>query len=120
MATINKVIEQVDGMKLNTFDTEAKFNWLADLDGQISLLVMEKDEPIKYEYPRDMDTPLLVGAPFEGIYAAYLEAQIDLHNREYDDYNNIILVYAALFEEYKKWYTRNHMPKSAGNVKNHF
>ena len=118
MATINKIIEQVDGVKLNTFDTEAKFNWLANLDGQISQLVMQHEEPVTYAYPEDMDTPLLVGAPYEGLYAAYLEAQIDLHNREYDHYNNSVMVYASLFDEYKKWYNRTHMPKSAGYVKN--
>ena len=116
--TINKVIEQVDGVKLNTFDREAKFNWLANLDGQLSQLVMQWEEPVTYEYPRDMDTPLLVGAPFEGIYEAYLEAQIDLHNREYDHYNQTVMVYATLLEEFKKWYIRNHMPKSAGYVTN--
>ena len=118
MATINKVIEQVDGVKLNTFDTEAKFNWLADLDGQIARLVMQQDEPVTYQYPKDMDKTLLVGAPFEGIYAAYLEAQIDLHNREYDHYNQTAMVYATILDEFKRWYIRENMPKSAGYVKN--
>ena len=118
MVTINKIIEQVDGVKLNTFDTEAKFNWLAQLDGQISQLVMQHEEPVVYEYPKDMDTPLLVDGPFEGVYAAYLEAQIDLRNREYDHYNNSVMVYATLLDEFKKWYIREHMPKNAGHVKN--
>lgn len=119
MATINKVIEQVDSVKLNTFDEEMKFNWLANLDGQICRLVMQAEEPVTYKYPDDMDRELLVGPPFEGIYATYLEAQIDLHNREYDHYNNAAMVYASLLDEYRKWYLRENRPESAGNFYNY-
>ena len=119
MATINKVIEQVDGVKLNTFDEEMKFNWLANLDGQISRLVMQAKEPVTYKYPDDMDRELLVGAPYEGIYALYLEAQIDLHNREYEHYNNAALAYSSLLDEFKKWYLRENRPESAGNFYNY-
>ena len=118
MVTINKIIEQVDEVILNTFDEEMKFHWLANLDGQISRLVLQSEEPVVYEYPKDMDRNLLVDAPFDGIYAMYLEAQIHLHNREYDDYNNAAMVYSSLLDEYKKWYIRENRPKSAGNFYN--
>lgn len=117
MATMNKVIEHVDSVKPNTFDAETKFKWLCDLDGMISRVVMQRD-PIKYKFPNDMDTELLVGAPFESIYDLYLEAQVDFHNREYDHYNNSMLMFNAQFEEYKKAYIRENRPVSAGCFKN--
>lgn len=117
MVTINKVIELVDGVKPNTFDEEVKFYWLRDLDGMISHIVMQQEEPVRYEYPKDLDTPLLVDSPYDGIYALYLEAQIDYRHREYDDYNNAMLVFNERFEEFKKAYIREHMPKSAGQIK---
>ena len=53
--TINKAIEQVDGIVLNTFDTEAKFHWLSNLDGMISRVIMD--------YVRDMEEELMHAKP---------------------------------------------------------
>lgn len=116
MATINKTIEHVDGLKPNTFDPEAKFNWLRDLDGMICRTVMQQ-EFVPYKYPGDMDKELLVGSPYEGIYALYLEAQIDRYNQEYNEYNNTITAFNALLDDFKKAYIRAYMPKAAGPIR---
>ena len=118
MVSISKVIEQVDGMTPNTFDEEAKFRWLATLDGMISLDVMKRTEPEAYEYPKDMDKPLLVGAPYEEIYAMYLRSMIDFHNREYDDYTNDMIMYQNMLEEFKAWYIRANGCCTANNFRN--
>lgn len=119
MITMNKVIEQVDEVKPNTFGTEAKFSWLADLDGMISRVVMQQDT-VKYAYPDDMDKELLVDAPFESIYKLYLEAQIDYHNREYEHYNNSMLMFNSVFDDFKKAYIRENRPQSSGAYCNVF
>lgn len=118
MATINKTIEMVDNIRPNTFSPEDKFAWLAAFDGMVSRVVMQQDEPVEYEYPKDMDTQLLIPAPFGGVYALYLEAQVALHQNEIEEYNNIVAVFDTRFSEYKKAYIRANMPKSAGSVKN--
>lgn len=118
MATPNKVIEYVDKVKVNAYGEEEKFQWLCDLDGMVKRLVMQDEEGVSYEYPRDMDSHLLVPAPFEGVYALYLEAMIDFYNKEYTRYNNVMLMFNAKFDEYKKAYIREHMPKSAGGYRN--
>lgn len=118
MVSISKVIEQVDGMTPNTFDEEAKFQWLSNLDGMISRVVMEQEEPVSYEYPKDMDKPLLVDAPYDGIYAMYLKAMIEFHHLEYDDYNNSMLMFNDLLEKYKAWYIREHGCGTAKNFRN--
>lgn len=117
MATANKIIEHVDSVKPNVYRDEEKFQWLCDLDGQIFRQVMQEGEGVNYAFPEDMDTQLLIPHPYEGIYALYLEAQIDLHNKDYEDYNNTILVYTAKLEEFKRAYIREHRPKSAGSIK---
>lgn len=117
MATPSKIIEHVDNVKPNVYRAEEKFQWLCDLDGQIKRLVMQDKEGVHYSYPEDMDTQLLVPHPWEGIYALYLEAQIDLHNKDYEDYNNTILVYTAKLDEFKRAYIREHRPKSAGTIR---
>ena len=117
MATPNKVIEYVDKVKPNVYGQEEKFQWLCDLDGMIKRTVMQEEDDVRYSYPEDMDTQLLVPHPWESIYALYLEAQIDLHNKDYEDYNNAILVYTERLEEFRRAYIREHRPKSAGSIR---
>lgn len=117
MATINKTIETVDRLRPNAYGPEDKFRWLSELDGMISRLVMQRPEPAAYEYPVDMDTELLAPAPFEEIYALYMMAMIDFHNREYGNYNNSMILFNEQFDAYKKAYIREHMPKQAGGYK---
>lgn len=118
MATPNKVIEHVDNVKINAYRAEEKFQWLCELDGLVKRLVMQEKESVRYSYPEDMDTELLIEHPFDSIYALYLEAQIDLHNKEYEEYNNAVMVFNSKLEEYKKAYIREHMPRSSGGFKN--
>lgn len=118
MATPNKIIEYVDGIKVNSYGEEEKFHWICDLDGMVKRIVMQQDEGVNYKYPNDMDSQLLIPAPFEGIYAKYIIAMIDLNNKEFTAYNNAVAVFTTQFEEYKKAYIREHMPKSAGGYKN--
>lgn len=115
--TPNKAIEHVDNVKINAYRAEEKFQWLCDLDGMIRRLVMQEEDGVSYAYPEDMDTELLVPHPFESIYTLYVEAQIDLHNKEYEEYNNTILVFNTKLDEFKKAYLREHKPKSAGGIK---
>lgn len=117
MATPNKIMEHVDNVKPNAYRPEEKFQWLCDLDGVVKRVVMQEKDGVSYSYPEDLDTQLLIPHPWEGIYALYLEAQIDLHNKDYEDYNNAILVFTEKLEEYRRAYIREHRPQSAGTVK---
>lgn len=117
MATPNKIIEHVDNVKINVYRAEDKFQWLCDLDGMIKRTVMQEEDSVHYSYPEDMDTQLLVPHPFEGIYAQWLEAQIDLHNKDYPAYNNSVMVFETTFNKYRRAYIREHRPKSAGSVR---
>ena len=118
MATPNKVIEYVDGIKPNAYGEEEKFRWLCDLDGMVKRIVMQDENGVDYKYPKDMDTQLLIPHPFEGVYAQYLITMIDLCNKEYNAYNNSAAAFETKFSEYKKAYIREHMPKSAGGYRN--
>ena len=118
MATANKIIETVDKLKANAYEPEEKFRWICDLDGMVKRLVMQELESVGYVYPDDLDTELLIPAPFEATYELYLMAMIDLHNKEYGEYNNNLLTFNTRFDEYRKAYIREHMPKSSGTYRN--
>ena len=105
--TPNKSIEIVDSVRPNPYSEEDKLRWINELDGTVQRLVFQNDDIKQYSYPDDMDTELLIPAPFEDLYNLYLEAKIDYHNREYGNYNNSAMVFESRYDDYKKWYIRN-------------
>lgn len=109
--TPNKVIEIVDRLKPNSYSEEDKLRWLSELDGKVQRLVIQSDDVIQYAYPDDMDRELLIPAPFDDVYGLYLEAMIDYHNREYDYYNNSMVMFETRYSDYKKDYIRNHQTR---------
>lgn len=63
-------------------------------------------------YPDDLDMELLVGAPWDGLYDRYLAAQIDLYNRENDNYNDSASLFEQAKDEWQRAYHQSHMPVS--------
>lgn len=135
--TPNKAIEIIDRLIPNTYEDEDKLRWIDELDGMVKRLVFQWDEKYlkeleaqhesgqltdeqyqemldktkPYSYPEDMDTELLIPHPFEDVYTLFLEAKIDYYNREYGNYNNSVLRFETMFDEYKKAYIREHRAK---------
>lgn len=64
-----------------------------------------------YDDNTDLQTELLVPAPYDEVYLRWMEAQIDYHNGEYDRYNNAMDMYNTAFTGYQNYYNRTHMPK---------
>lgn len=108
MATMNKVVEYVDRVKPNAYSDDDKFRWINTLEGTVSLRILGREEPMAYELPRDADKELLVAHPFDDIYALYVCAMIDYHNREYNSYNNTVLLLQRRMDEYRAWYVRRY------------
>ena len=103
---MNQVIEYVDRVKPNAYTDEDKCRWINTLDGLVSREVHNSSMP-EYNLPDDADTPLLVGSPYDDIYHLYVSAMIDFYNREYNDYNNAILMFQERLDQYKVWQIRN-------------
>ena len=66
-------------------------------------------------FPEDGDKPLLVEAPYDGLYDLYLMSKVDFYNREADNYNNSALAYNAALDEWRKQYHRRHLPIGGGD-----
>lgn len=103
MATMNTVIEYVDGVKPNVYTEEDKYRWLSTLEGMLCAEVFGDREPQGLRLPEDGDKALRVGHPYEELYALYVMAMIDFHNREYNDYNNAMLMFRERLEQLKAW-----------------
>lgn len=117
MATMNRVIEYVDRVKPNAYTDDDKYKWLRTLEGRVAREIMCDDEA-GCNIPEDADAELLVKAPYEDVYSLYVMAQIDLLNREYDNYNNTVLVFTDLLDSYKAWYIQHNRPQSERNFRN--
>lgn len=118
--TIAEVISKVDDLKPNTYTTEDKIGWLSNLDFRVRSQIIdahENSDPVffyGYNSLSDLETELLVPAPYDEMYLRWLEAMIDYHNSDDDRYNNAIILFNNAYEGYKKHYTRTHMPISKG------
>lgn len=112
MATMNQVIEYVDRVKLNTYNDEDKYRWMRTLEGMVISTILGGEPSV----PEDGDEELIVPSPFDEVYSLYVMAMIDFHNREYDEYNNAVLLYTERLEAFKAWYIQNNRPK---NYKKH-
>lgn len=117
MATMNTVIERVDGLKPNAYTDEDKYRWINQLEGIVSAQVMDVLSP-EYNLPDDADIPLLVAYPYDDIYELYVSAMIDYHNREYNNYNNAALMFQERMDQFKAWYIQKHPQTKAGNFRN--
>lgn len=56
------------------------------------------------------DIVLMVRPPHDKIYAAYLVAQIDFANGEYNKYQNTLAMFNGFWGEYCRWYARHFRP----------
>jgi len=116
--TIREAIDQVDANVGNTYTQKEKISWLSRLDQRVKVLIIDTHEGAEkvtfhgYEEDTDPDTVLLVPEPFDEIYLRYLEAQIHYRNQEEDRCNNATDAYKILWEEFRNYYNRLHMPIS--------
>lgn len=118
--TIMEAINRVDNLKFNSYDNSEKVEWLSRLDSSIKTTIIDTHEGGEaiifngYNDRTDMNTQLLVPAPFDEVYLRWLEAQIDYHNGEFDKFNASIIMYNTAFDAYANYYKRNHMPRNRG------
>ena len=117
--TIIEAINRIDALKHNTYTREEKVEWLSRLDAMVKKFIIDTHEGDEvtftgYDDNTDINTELLVPAPFDEVYLRWMEAQIDYHNGEYEKYNNAIDMYNTAFNGYQNHYNRTHMPKGKG------
>lgn len=117
---IREAISTIDSLKHNTYSQSDKIAWLSRMDSNIKRLIIDTHEGAEevnftgYDDTTDLETELLVPAPFDEIYLRWLEAQIDYTNGEYNKYNNAILMYNTAYQAYRNYYNSMHMPIGQG------
>ena len=113
---IIEAINRIDSLKHNTYSQGDKLEWLSRVDAMVKAHIIDTHEGEEvtfhwYDDATDLNTELLVPAPYDEVYLRWMEAQIDYHNGEYDKYNNAIEMFHASYDSYQNHYNRTHMPK---------
>ena len=111
--TIRQIIERVDRMKPNGFDTLDKLRWISELDGHLALEVcmMDIQQVQEFAYTEEcLDHEPLAQFPHDGMYEHWLGAKIDYANGEYDKYQNGMEHYNACFEVFRCWFLNTYDP----------
>lgn len=114
MPTINKVIERVGRTKPNALAEEDKARILMELDRRIYEEITKADKPERVPpkmFPEDGDMELVVQAPYDNLYDLYLTAMLEFWMREYDAYNNTVLLFQQAYDEFRARWRREHKPE---------
>lgn len=113
---IIEAINRIDSLKHNTYTQGEKVEWLSEVDWDVAKNVIATHEGDEsnfsgYEDSTDLQTELLIPAPYDKAYLLWMEAQIHYYNGEYDKYNNALEMFYEAFDGFKNYYNRTHMPK---------
>lgn len=111
---LREAIERVDEIKPNAFSSAVKTDWINALEGRIAadvlLLAPAEVKQLRYTYPEDQNTELLVDPPHDDIYTLWLAAKIDEANGEYNKYQNTMQIYNEHFGDFVRWFASTWEP----------
>ena len=114
---IIEAINRIDALKRNTYSQPDKVQWLSRVDSMVKRHIIDNHEGAEevsftgYDENTDLQTELLVPAPYDELYLRWMEAMIDFHNGEYAKYNNAVDMFNTSYAGFQNYYNRTHMPK---------
>ena len=114
---IIEAINKIDSLKRNTYSQPEKLEWLSRVDWMVKKHIIDTHEGAEevsfngYNDLTDLNTELLVPAPYDELYLRWMEAMIDFHNGEYGKYNNAVDMFNTSYAAFQNYYNRTHMPK---------
>lgn len=101
------IIDRVDRVKPNAFANEDKLMWLNEVEGKVQTEILLKRIDDVKQLGSVMDE-LIVPFPYDSLYDFYLQAMVDFHNREYNEYVNTSELYNQKWKEFEMWYTTHY------------
>lgn len=116
---IRECIDEFDRLNPNQYEEETKVKWLSNLDQRIYndiILTHENSEEIEFKpYTSDnMMKELLVPAPYDELYVAYLQMKVDETDKETVRYNNSLTLYNAYYDSFAGYWNRTHRSNPVG------
>lgn len=115
--TVNEAVIQTDALlKNNPIPHEIKLSWLTALDHYLYtdvILTHEGGDEVTFTpYEDNVDSELLVPAPYDSLYVEYLKMKVFYETHEYTRYNNSMSVFNKMLSAWRGTYHSSHRPKS--------
>ena len=117
--TIQAAIDMIDSLKVNMFPSHQKIAWLSDLDGMVWGEIITTHEGIpeglayeSYDQNTSPDTVLLAPEPYTDIYKHYMAMQMDVANRDTNEYAKDKMLFNAAWQTLCDYWNRKHKPIS--------
>lgn len=115
--TIDEAIAAIDKKRRNVVSRDEKIKWLNNLDRAVKIEHIDTHEGFQeyssfvgYQPDTPGTTELLVPSPYDEMYVAWLEAQIDYYNSELDRYDNSMATFQSIYRDFGAYYNRTHTP----------
>ena len=110
--TLVEAIDAIDQLKPNGYTPEEKTAWINQLEAniQMDVMLLHYDQIVQHDFAADPDSQLLLDAGHAALYTAWLGAQIDFANGEYDKYQNSMGMYNALWRQFVAWFANTYHP----------
>lgn len=117
--TLKQVLDSLQRLKPHTYDRADLLAWLDCVEQRIWHEVIQTHENPEglafagYGADTPDTTALLAPAPYDELYLFYLMTQVDLHNLEYDKYNNSGALFNAAYQDFANYWNRARKPLGA-------
>lgn len=111
--TIRQAMEEMEYLQGSTVRQESVISWLSRLDGLVNRQLhmgrsLYREDFAGYSPDTDPDTELLVSAPYDGVYGAYLARELFDALGEITRSNNAAARYNAFLAEYMDYLSRQY------------
>lgn len=110
---VKEVLAWVDEVKPNAFSDGVKIGWISRLEETLALevfLMAPTEAAMLRCGVEDLETELLVDAPYDDLYTLWLAAKIDEANGEYNKYQNSMTAYNARRADFVCWFCQLYDP----------
>lgn len=114
--TIAQIKDKLTSLKPHGYSVAEVVDWLSKVEGRVFAEVIQthaNDDEITfagYTTATADTTELIAPTPYDELYLYYLMMQVDLHNLEYDKYNNTMMLYAQAWNAFAAFWNREFMP----------
>ncbi|MCI1958792.1 MAG: hypothetical protein LKJ25_04110 [Clostridia bacterium] len=113
---LQQALSYINDIYHNVYDDDYKIKWISELDGHIFNEIISQTNTSEtfsgYKKGADEETELFAPFPYDNIYAAYIISKIDYLNGETTKYNNDLITFNQIWEDFAAWYKRKHISKS--------
>ena len=108
----SEILAKVDNLKPNMYSQSLKRSWLNSAEIKIrEFMAMYNNSLFDDSFIEEENPYLTLKEDKSDLYVYYVMAMIDLSNQDITLYNNNVIIFTDMLEDFKKQYRREHTPQ---------